>query len=642
MFFDAQLVAALLVFSLIALASRQIGDFFTRIHLPLVTGFLLTGMLAGPYVLEVVSAGTLVRVQFLDQIALGFIGFAAGMELHLREFRSRFRSISWVTLALVVSTFVLSVVAVVLLSDAIPFMEMMPAPERLAVALLAAAILVARSPSSAMAVINELRARGPFTRLALAVTVATDVVVIVLFSISSSIADALMGELGLRLGVALLVMAEICLAVGLGVMLGKLIVLISRIPAGGVLKGLLLLACNYSAFAVSSFLHHWTEQSWTAEIFLEPLLVCMVAGFVVANFSSSRIEFQQLADLVEPTVYIIFFTLTGASLAFNTLLYTWRIAVLLFVLRLVTIFVGALVGGMAAGDPWRINRISWMAFVTQAGIGLGLAREVSVEFPFWGETFAAMMIAVIVLNQLVGPPLFKWALHLAGEAHVKAGRRDLRGTPVAFIFGWEGQSRELAQQLHAHGWRIKLIALEAEPIEQVPERAIEVVSVPDLTIASLEEAGVAEAQAIVSMMKDEENLEICRAAYEQFGTQSLIVRSQDHAYWERYEALGARVVDPGMAMVSLLDHFVRSPSATALLLGMEREQDVIEYVVHNPDLYGLALRDLSLPVDTLVLSIFRDRASLICHGYTRLEMGDRVTIVGSRASLEEVRLKFST
>jgi len=94
-------------------------------------------------------------------------------------------------------------------------------------------------------------------------------------------------------------------------------------------------------------------------------------------------------------------------------------------------------------------------------------------------------------------------------------------------------------------------------------------------------------------------------------------------------------------MVNLLDHFVRSPSATALLMGMEREQDVIEFVVDNPDLDGLALRDFSLPVDTLVLSIFRDRASLICHGYTRLESGDRVTIVGSKASLEEVRLKFA-
>ena len=388
-------------------------------------------------------------------------------------------------------------------------------------------------------------------------------------------------------------------------------------------------------------LHHWSRQSWTVEIFLEPLLVCMVAGFVVANFSSNRIEFRQVVDLVGPTVYITFFTLTGASLAFNTLVYTWRIAVLLFVLRLITIFIGAVAGGVAAGEPWRINRISWMAFVTQAGIGLGLAREVAVEFPFWGETFTAMMIAVIVLNQLVGLPLFKWALHLAGEAHVRAGRHDLRGSPVAFICGWEGQSRALARQLHGHGWIVKMIALETDQVEQVPERGIEVVTVPDLTLASLAEAGAAEARAIISLMKDEENLEICRAAYEQFGTQSVIVRSQDHSYWERYEALGATVVDPGMAIVNLLVLFVRSPAATALLLGMEREQDVIEFVVNNPDIYGLALRDLSLPVDTLVLSIFRNRASLICHGYTRLEMGDRVTIVGSKTSLEEVRLKFS-
>mgnify|MGYP004250623263 FL=1 len=52
-------MAVLLVFGLIALASRQIGDFFAGIHLPRVMGFRLTGMVAGPYVLEVVSAGTL-------------------------------------------------------------------------------------------------------------------------------------------------------------------------------------------------------------------------------------------------------------------------------------------------------------------------------------------------------------------------------------------------------------------------------------------------------------------------------------------------------------------------------------------------------------------------------------------------------
>ncbi len=282
-----------------------------------------------------------------------------------------------------------------------------------------------------------------------------------------------------------------------------------------------------------------------------------------------------------------------------------------------------------------------MTFVTQAGIGLGLAREVAVEFPEWGEAFATMMIAVIILNQLVGPPLFKWALHMAGESHVRAGRRDLRGLPVAFIFGLEGQSLALARQLQTHGWVVHVLTLKSEPIEEVPERGIEIVPMLDLSPASLEKIGAGKAQAIVALMQDKENLEICQAAYERFGTQCVIVRSHDRSYWERYRALGATILDPGLAMVNLLDHFVRSPAAAALLLGMEKGQDVVELVVSNPNLQGTALRDLQLPGDTLVLSVFRNRASLICHGYTRLHVGDHITIVGSESSLEEIQLRFS-
>ena len=580
-------------------------------------------------------------MHFLDQLALGFIGFAAGAHLYLPEFKSRFSTIRWVTLGLVVFTYTLSALAVFLLADAIPFMATLPPPARLAIALIAAAILVARSPSSAIAVINELRARGPFTRLVLGVTVTMDVVVILLFAISSSIADALLGQLGFRFSMVLLIVAEIVMAAGLGVILGKVIALVSSIPANDVLKGILLLACNYLVFPLSSSLHHWSSDSWAMEIFLEPLLVCMVAGFVVTNFSSSRTEFQRLVDLVGPTVYIVFFTLIGASLAFDTLLKTWHIALLLFAVRLLGIFMGSMVGGMVAGDPWRLNRISWMTFVTQAGIGLGLAREVAVEFPDWGEVFATTIIAVIILNQLVGPPLFKWALHMAGESHVRAGRRDLRGVPVAFIFGMEGQSMALARQLHAHGWMVHVVTKKTESIEEVPEREIKIVHLLDLSPDSLEKVGAGKAQALVALMRDEENLEICEAAYERFGTQCLIVRSQDHSYWERYRTLGATILDPGLAMVNLLDHFVRSPAATALFLGMETGQDIVELVVSDPNLHGTALRDLRLPVDTLVLSVFRNRASLICHGYTRLHLGDHLTIVGSESSLEEVQLRFS-
>ena len=68
----------------------------------------------------------------------------------------------------------------------------MPVTHQIAISIPAGAILVARSPSSAIAVVNELRAKGPFTKTVLGVTVIMDVVVIALFSVNSSVADALL------------------------------------------------------------------------------------------------------------------------------------------------------------------------------------------------------------------------------------------------------------------------------------------------------------------------------------------------------------------------------------------------------------------------------------------------------------------
>ena len=52
-------------------------------------------------------------------------------------------------------------------------------------------------------------------------------------------------------------------------------------------------------------------------------------------------------------------------------------------------------------------------------MGLGLAEEVGDKFGGWGEDLRSSLVATIVLNQLVGPPLLRYALRAAGEA----GRR---------------------------------------------------------------------------------------------------------------------------------------------------------------------------------------------------------------------------
>ena len=93
-------------------------------------------------------------------------------------------------------------------------------------------------------------------------------------------------------------------------------------------------------------------------------------------------------------------------------------------------------------------------------------------------------------------------------------------------------------------------------------------------------------------------------------------------------------------MVSLLDHYVSSPHATSLLLGMEENQDTVMLEVRNPNLHRMALRNLHLPHDIIVLSVTRGGQMIISHGYTRLRKNDIVTLVGSSESLENVRLRF--
>ena len=63
--------------------------------------------------------------------------------------------------------------------------------------------------------------------------------------------------------------------------------------------------------------------------------------------------------------------------------------------------------------------------------------------------------------------------------------------------------------------------------------------------------------------------------------------------------------------------------------------------VCSPDVFGVALRDLRLPSDILILSVTRGGNMLISHGYTRLRKGDHVTIVGSVESLEKMEVYFS-
>lgn len=629
-------------FLIIALSANHISKYFSKIKLPLITGLLMSGVLAGPFVFHLLPVEKTNDLNFLNEVSLAFIAFAAGSELYLKEIRGQFKSIMWNTLGQLVITFGLGTLGVYYMSAFVPFMNEMNEESRFAVSILMATIFVARSPSSAIAVISELRAKGPFTQTAIGVTVVKDVLVVILFAVCFALSKTLTSGIEFSAASLGFLFAELLTSFALGWLLGKLLTWFFKFKMNKYVKIIITLIIGYSVYLLAHWLGDYTQSADVIghKFYIEPLLICILGSFFLTNYGTSRPEWTELLHETGPFIYVVFFTLTGASLSIDILIQVFGIALVFFFIRLVGMIIAGYVGGTLANDPWLFRHLNWMPYLTQAGVGLGLATLIKHEYPLWGAEFETIVVGVIVINQVLGPPLFKYALQKVNETHEKHETPEFDGHNDAIIFGFEPMSLALARQLKSKGWGVKIAVMKkADEIEQVDD--IEVVFLEEISVSCLSVLDPKNADKVILMLSDRENYAWGELIYEEIGTKDIVVRlNDDRYYYKKFRDLGALIVDPSTAMVSLMDHFVRSPNATSILLGMETDQDAVDIEVIDPNIQGLALRDLRLPSDILILSITRNNQMMITHGYTRLRVGDVVTILGSKESIDKVQLQF--
>jgi len=629
----------LIAYLIIVSASGTLARFFLKFKLPLITGFLIVGIISGPYITGLLDNEAVKNLSFIKDISLAFIAFAAGAELRLKEFHGRFKTISWVTFGQLIIAFISSTFILFYIAEYIPFMDGMGKGSKFALSMLVATIFIASSPASAIAVINELRARGKYTQTAIGVTVVKDVLVIILFTICFAIAATFINGDTFKINTLFELIIGLIISVSFGLLIGRFLSFVLSFFINTKLKILFVILIGWFVFVLSHFITDYSELHWGFKLYLEPLLINIVASFYVVNYTKSRTEFLMLIEQNGMYIYVLFFTLAGASVALDVLQNYWLIALVLFVIRLFTIALGSSIGALSAGESGLFVKTAWMPYVTQAGVALGLVTIVASAYPVWGAAFETILIAVIVLNELFGPAIFKWSINKMGESHVKAEIPEFDGVREALIFGLESQSFALAKTLQEHGWLVTIATLRDE-IRVEDYNGYQIVKIKNFSLETFRVLKASRMEAIIAMQTDIENRKICEIVYEHFGTRALIVRLNELSNVEEFRKLGALIVEPSTSIVNLLFHFAQSPVATSILLGLEEHKETIDIEVVNPEIKGLALRDLRLPGDILILSVKRGGNTVISHGYTRLRIGDVVTVVGSTESIEKVKLKF--
>ncbi|MDX2184546.1 MAG: cation:proton antiporter [Gemmatimonadaceae bacterium] len=395
----------LMTFGFLILGAYSVGELVSRIGLPKIIGYLAAGFVFGPRVLGVVTSDAAHRLAPVSGLAIALIAFLAGAELRWSEVRSRGPTIAKLLGAEITVTFVLLAGATALFGDALPFIRASGGLAELAAfSLLFASIAVVHSPAVTMALLSETRAEGPVARTTLGVVLVSDVAVVLLFSGALALARVLAPPSGLDATGSTVgaVIWEIAGAAIVGAALGALVALYLRF-----LKQELFLFALVMAFLGSLL---------ARALHVEVLLTLLTAGFVAENVSPREIGdgFRHAMERAATPVFVVFFALAGAELSPASIAASWTFVIPIVVLRIVGIRVGTWLGGRWASAPVE-GRYVWMGLVSQAGVAIGLASAVAQAYPERGVAMRDVFFAVIAVNELLGPILFRVGLTRAGE-----------------------------------------------------------------------------------------------------------------------------------------------------------------------------------------------------------------------------------
>lgn len=384
---EGALLTTLGALLLVGLVANTVGRW---VRVPGVTLLLVLGIVIGPGVLDLLPAQRDTWYPLIARVALALVGFLLGHEFQLTELRERGRTV-------IVGSGLVTIATAFFVA-----LGLLAVGQPVEVAVLLGVIATATDPAATLAVVRELRASGPFSRVLLGVVAIDDVWGLLLFALALPMVGAAVGEGGS--GAALLALHELGGGVLLGVLLGAPMALLTgRLRAGEPTRlealGFVLLCAGLATTFEVSY-----------------LMAAIVMGAVVANVARHHeVAFDEIEHVGTPFL-VAFFLLAGSSLDVASLAGGGALLAAYVAARVVGRIAGAQVGFALAREPAATRRWMGVALLPQAGVALGLALAVIERFPQHAEPVLNTVIAATVVFELVGPPLTRLALTRMGEA----------------------------------------------------------------------------------------------------------------------------------------------------------------------------------------------------------------------------------
>ncbi len=396
-----------LVVGIMLLTSYLFSDIVKKIKLPRLSGYMLMGVILGTSGVGVLTDDIVDNLQFLENLALSFIALTAGGELRFSQVKVYKKSIVYILASQMVIIFFGMTIIFYLIAGYIPFLSGLNRFMVLGFAILFAGISLSTSPSTAIGIITELQSQGKVTNIVLIITVLKAILLILFFPIIITLSkqfylESVSFNLSLLTDISLQLLASVLTGIVMG---GVIIWYLKKVK---VEMSLFLLGITLAITEVSSLFG------------LEVLLTSLVTGIVVQNFSRHGQSLISGIEIFSLPIYVIFFCFAGAKLHVEILGEALLITFILVLARFLLNYAGNYVGAVLAREDRFIKNYSWMGYIGQAGIALGLGVIIKQNLPDeTGEYFLTILISTVVINEMLGPILLKYIFVKSGDAKVR-------------------------------------------------------------------------------------------------------------------------------------------------------------------------------------------------------------------------------
>jgi Kef-type K+ transport system membrane component KefB len=406
---DTTVAGTELAFGFLLLASYFTAKIVNRFGLPKLTGYIMAGVIAGPYVLEFVTKDMSVSLKVVSSTATALLALEAGLELDLKRVKPILKTLRGMILFAVVGAMLTIAGALFLLRPLLPnIFGSMDTNQSIAVCLAIGVALSAQSPAVVMAMLSETRAEGPLSNIMLASVVVADLTVITVFSIVLAIVGAVIGGQIDVAGTAIAVVWELLGSLVFGLLLGALVgQYMLSVKRGAAM--FLVLICVIVA-EIGTRMH------------LDPLIVMLATGIWLRNWSrADASEVVRSFQSAQLPVFLVFFALAGTKLDIQTLFGSLLPVGIIAVVRASSFYLGARIACKLTNAEDVVVKYAWFGLVPQAGLALALALVLKNTFPSFGDGAAVILFGVVGLNECVAPIILRVMLMRSGEAGKKQG-----------------------------------------------------------------------------------------------------------------------------------------------------------------------------------------------------------------------------